>query len=110
MINTINTILSSLGIVNIFRARALLYRQGIANYKISVVNYRHRFYPRGKVPWNLLSQYLAADGMQINGLIDERDLDWRKFSSWDQWEEVFMHTKDLCSAPVKFPVWRHYRL
>jgi len=98
------------GIVNIFRARALLYKQGIANYKISVVNYKHRFYPRGKVPLNLLRQYLLADGKQIDGLIDERDLDWRKFSSWDQWEKVFMHTKDLCSAPVKFPVWRHYRL
>ncbi|XP_065062388.1 uncharacterized protein LOC135689165 [Rhopilema esculentum] len=97
------------GVINIFRARALLYKHGMANYKISVVNHKHRFYPRGKIPRDLIKQYLRKDGKDIKGLIDSRELDYNKFSSWEQWEEVFMHTKDICTEQIKFPLWRHYR-
>lgn len=81
----------------------------MANYRFSVVNFKHRFYPHGKIPKDLLKQYIAGDGQDIKGLIDESDLDWDKFSSWEQWEDIFMHTKDICTEPIKFPIWRHYR-
>lgn len=97
------------GVLNIFRARALLYRQGIANYKFTVVNHKHRFYPRGKIPRDLLRTYMSTDGKDIKGLIDEREMDWNKFSTWEQWEDVFMHKKYICADPIKFPTWRHYR-
>ena len=105
----LNEINLFLGVLNIFRARALLYRQGVANYKFTVVNYKHRFYPRGKIPRDLLQQYLEADGKDIKDLLDERELDWENFSSWEQWEKIFMHTRAICTAPIKFPIWRHFR-
>eukprot|EP00794_Sanderia_malayensis_P004643 gene4643-5251_t len=98
------------GILNNFRARALLYKQGMANYKIAVINSKHRPYPRNKMPRDLLTQYLKGDGKDLKNLIDERELDYKLFSSWDQWEHIFMHNKDLCTGPIKFPLWRNYRM
>ena len=101
--------LSHTGVINVFRARALLYKYGMANYKISVINNKHRYYRRGKIPRDLIPQYLEADGVHLKDLIDERDHDYDKFGTWEQWEDAFMHKKDLCTGPIKFPIWRHYR-
>ena len=97
------------GIINVFRARALFYKHGMANYRITVINKEHRPYPRSKIPKDLIPQYLKSDGKDLENLIDKREFDYDQFSTWEQWETVFMHNKDLCVGPVKYPLWRHYR-
>ena len=99
------------GILQVFRARALMYRQGIANYKVSVLNKKHRPYPRGfRIPDNLLLQYFEADGKDIKNTIDDREHNYKPFNSWSKWEETFIHDPKLCAGPIRFPIWRHYRL
>ena len=88
--------------IHIFPGRALLSRIGVADYKITVANTKHRPYPQGAVPRDMLSQYLAADGSDMKGLIDEQDLDGEKFDHWHELEKEFMHTKAICTVPMYF--------
>ena len=80
----------------------------MADYKVAVINGKHRDYPKGGPPGNMLADYLAADGKDMKGLIDERDLDWSNYDTWQKWIQKFMHRKAICMKPIKFPVSRHY--
>ena len=95
------------GLINIIRARAFFYRQGIANYKITVVSTDHKSSSQKRIPSDLVAQYVAADGKDVQGLIDDREL-YLNWNNRSNWEKTFFHSKALCMEPLKFPVRRHY--
>ena len=80
----------------------------MANYKITVINTDHRPYPLERIPTDFIAQYLAADGQDIQGLIDDNEL-ILDLNNWDNWEKKFFRSKALCMDPLKYPVDREYR-